>query len=240
MTWGMVGAAAITVVGGAIASNKANKGAQGAANAQLTAQQLAIDEQRRQFDLTRGDQMPWMRAGAGALSQMQALNAGNFDSFTQSPDYAFARDQGLQALERGAAARGGMYSGGADADRMRFASGLASQNYNSFYNRLQSMAGQGQTTAGGLGQLGMGMAGNIGNAYGNMGNARASSYLNQANNSAGLIGGTTNALSGLFSQYMAGRQQPSYGSGTGASGMSYTAPTTSTGGNWMNAYGYGG
>ncbi len=191
MPWGAVAAA---VVGGVMSNQAAKKGA----NATNQANQQAIDEQRRQFDLTRSDQAPWMQAGTGALSQMQALNSGDFSSFTQSPDYAFARDQGLQGLERGAAARGGMYSGGADADRMKFASGLASQNYNQYYNRLQSMAGQGQTTASGLGQLGMGMATNVGNGLLNMGQARASSYQQQGDNWGQLAGVAGNAFGNWY------------------------------------------
>lgn len=193
MSWVALG---VAVVGGVVSHNQNKK----ATEAAQQGGQAAIDEQRRQFDLARQDQMPWLNAGSGALSQMQQLNSGNFSSFTESPDYAFARDQGLQGLERGAAARGGMYSGGADADRMRFASGLASQNYNSFYNRLQSMAGQGQTTASGLGQMGMGMANNIGNAQMGMGNARASGYINNANIAGNVLGQGAGALGQWYGQ----------------------------------------
>lgn len=185
MPWGAVIGA---VVGGIAQNSAAKKGAK----ATDQSSQRSIDEQRRQFDLTRQDQMPWLDAGRGALGDMQRLMGGDFSKFYQSPDYTFARDQGLQSLERGAAARGGMYSGGADADRMRFASGLASQNYGNFYSRLQSMAGQGQTTASNLGQMGMGMANNIGNSLMNAGNARASAYQQQGNNWAQLAGGLGN------------------------------------------------
>lgn len=188
MSWIAVG---VAVVGGVAQHQSARRGA----NASQQGTQMSIDEQRRQFDLTRGDQKPFMDAGHNALARMQALNDGNFSQFYESPDYKFAMEQGIQGLDRGAAARGRLYSGGADADRMKFSSGLASQNYNSFYNRLQSMAGQGQTTASGLGSLGMGMANNIGNLH--MGNAanRASSYQQQGDawgQTAAGIGGMVN------------------------------------------------
>lgn len=231
---------------GLYSANQQKKSAQGAANAQQAAADAATAEQRRQFDLTRGDQAPWLQAGQGALAQMQALNSGDFGSFTQSPDYQFAFDQGLQGLDRSASARGGMFSGGADADRMKFASGLASQNYNQFYNRLQSMAGQGQTTASGLGSLGMGMANNIGNIGINMGDARASSYGQRADTNSQLAG----LLGGAFNNYMQGRSQPvstgasnyqwasTSGFGNNYGGSPYTASTLSGNGlnnSWWNS-----
>lgn len=201
MSWGMLAGAAISVVGGAMSANSQKKAAKGAANAQAQGQQLSIAEQQRQFDLTRQDMQPWMQAGQNALGQMQDLNSGDFSSFTESPDYAFARSQGLQGLDRSAAARGSLNTGGHSADVMGYASGLASQNYGNFYNRLSNMAGQGQTTATGLGQFGSNAASNIGNAYGNIGNARASSYLSRGDTNSQLGGLVTGIGSNLVNNW---------------------------------------
>ncbi len=228
MTWGMVAVAGATLVGGALQSRSASK----AANAAQQGGQASIDEQRRQFDIANANQAPWLQSGGRALGSMEALNNGDFSKFYESPDYKFAMDQGLQGLERGASARGGMYSGGADADRMKFASGLASQNYGSFYNRLAGLAGVGQTTASGLGQLGMGMASNIGNINQNLAAARGSAYQQGGQIGSQMVGG----LAGAFNGYMQNRNASQW---TGASGVQYgAAPTASTGGNWTNAYGY--
>lgn len=197
MSWGAVAGAAVGLIGGALQ----NRGAGKAADAQAHAQQLAIEEQRRQYDQTREDMMPWLQAGGGALNRLTALSGGDFSGFYESPEYAFTRDQGLQSLERGAAARGGMYSGGADADRMRFASGLASQEYGNHWNRLAGLAGVGQSTAGQLGAYGANMASNIGNAYGNIGQARASAYQQRANNNAQMVG----VVGGAFNNWLQGR-----------------------------------
>lgn len=205
-----VWAAAATVAVGVYSANQQKKASERGLAAQQAGADAATAEQRRQFDLTRQDQAPWMQAGTDALAQMQALNGGDFSSFTESPDYQFARDMGLQGVDRSASARGGMFSGGADADRMKFASGLASQNYGQFYNRLQSMAGQGQTTASGLGSLGMGMAGNIGNIAMGMGDARASSYQSRADTNSQLAAG----LGGLFNNWYQGNRANNPG-GTG-------------------------
>lgn len=159
-----------------------------AAAAQQKGYDAATAEQRRQFDLAREDQMPWLQAGQRALHQLEQLNSGNFSSFTASPDYQFALTEGLKGLDRSAAARGALWSGGADADRMAYASGLATQNYGNYYNRLASLAGLGQTTASGLGTLGANYASNAGNLALGAANARASSYRDQADTMTQLVG----------------------------------------------------
>lgn len=161
-----------------------------AAGAQKDASKKAIEEQRRQFDLTRSDQMPWLQAGQGALSNLQKLNSGDFSAFTQSPDYQFALDEGFKAMDRSAASRGRLYSGGYGQDLTKYGQGLATQNYGNYYNRLAGMAGVGQTTASNLGQLGQNMANSIGNQYNQIGAARASAYQ-----------GYNQALNGQYDRY---------------------------------------
>ena len=175
----------------------ANKGNKDATNATVAGSQAAIDEQRREYDQSRTDQLPWLTAGTAAIGQMGALNSGDFSSFHNSPDYQFALDQGMKTLDRSAASRGRLYSGGYGEDLTKYAQGMAEQNYNNFYNRLQSMAGQGQTTATNLGTLGQSMASNIGSQYNNIGNARASGYGYNAYNNAN----TATTLAKLFDNW---------------------------------------
>jgi hypothetical protein len=146
------------------------------AGAQEKAGKKSIAEQQRQFDLSRADQMPWLKAGSGALGQMNALNSGDFSKFYQSPDYQFALDQGIKSLDRSAAARGRLYSGGYGQDLTNYAQGLATQNYGNYYGRLAEMAGFGQNSAQNLAGYGAQKANQISNQYGNIGNARASAY----------------------------------------------------------------
>jgi hypothetical protein len=58
------------------------------------------------------------------------------DAFRTDPGYQFQMDQGLQAIDRSNAARGGFQSGGAGLDEMRFSQGLADQSYNDWFSRL--------------------------------------------------------------------------------------------------------
>lgn len=146
------------------------------ADAQKGAAKKSIAEQQRQFDLTRSDMMPWLNAGKGALADLQALNNGDFSKFYQSPDYQFALDEGFKAMDRSAASRGRLYSGGYGQDLVNFGQGLATQNYGNFYGRLANLANVGQTASTNLGSFGQNKANSISNQYTNIGNARASAY----------------------------------------------------------------
>jgi hypothetical protein len=194
--WGAAIAAGAALYGASQQKSAASK----AARASQNAADAATEEQKRQFDLTRSDQQPWLQAGQSALTQMQALNSGDFSSFTKSPDYQFAFDQGLQGLDRSAAARGSLYSGGHSADIMKFGQGLASQNYNQFYNRLAGLSGTGQTTASGLGTLGQQYANNVGQIGINNANNMASSFQQSANANSQLAG----AIGGGFNKWYQG------------------------------------
>lgn len=177
MSWALVAGAAITVVGGAISSRNANKGVDAQTNASLA----ATEEQRRQYDQTRTDMMPWLDAGTGALTQQQAFLDGDWSGFQNSPDYKWAVDQGFKGLDRGAAAGGNLWGGGADADRIGLGQGLATQYANNYYQKLAGLSGTGQSTAGQLGQFGANTANQIGQNYNNAGQARASGYAAQSN-----------------------------------------------------------
>lgn len=177
MPWG----AALALGGAALSANAQSKAAKRAAGASNNATDATIEEQRRQYDQTRKDQLPFLEAGYDSLRRQNAFLNGDWSGFQNSPDYLFALDQGTKSLDRGAAARGAMFSGGADADRIALGQGLATQYSNNYWNKLAGRAGQGQTSAAGLGQLGAGMAGNIGNALMANGNNQRNSIYDSAN-----------------------------------------------------------
>lgn len=174
-------AATATVVVGAYSANQQAKAGQAAANAQQRAADAATAEQQRQFDLTREDQRPWIEAGQNALNLQKQFLAGDTSGFDKAPDYAWAVDQGTKSLDRGAAAAGNLWGGGADADRIKLGQGLATQYANNYWNKLAGMAGQGQSGAQNLGMLGVTTANNIGNNLADAAAARSSSYANTAN-----------------------------------------------------------
>lgn len=186
MPWGIAIGAAATLGAGALQAGAAGD----AADAQAAANAAATAEQRRQYDQTRQDMMPWMNAGIWGLNQQQNALRGDWSGFEDSPDYLYAYQQGMKGLDRQNAANLSLTSGGADADRIALGQGLASQNFNNYYNRLAGLSGTGQTTATQLGGFGQNAANQIGQNTINAGNARASGYTNTAN-------AWGNALTGL-------------------------------------------
>ena len=210
--------AAVTaaVVGAGVAAYGANRQAaagRDAARASQRGADAATAEQRRQFDVTRSDMQPWMQAGQDALQMQQRFLAGDFSGFQASPDYAYALQEGFQGLDRGAAAAGGLWSGGADADRIRLGQGLATQNANNYWNRLAGLSNTGQTTASQLGSFGANAASNIGGYQMNAANARASAYQQRGDAYANL----GNQLAG-FAGYLGGQWGNRSSASGGASG----------------------
>jgi hypothetical protein len=193
MPWGAVIGAAVSLYG----ASQQNKAADKGAKAQEHASQAAIDEQRREFDLARGDQAPWLQSGQWALPRLQDTLNGNYTGFFKSPDYLATQAEGVHTIDQSAAAHGGLFGGGHTRDLARFGQGLAAQQLGSYRSALGTLAGYGQNSAQNLGTLGQNMATNIGNQYNNMGNARQSMYQQRGDTNAQLAG----SLGNLYGQY---------------------------------------
>lgn len=109
----------------------------------------------------------------------QATNDnGPFADFYKSPDYQFRLNEGMKAIERSAAARGGLRSGATMKAVGNYAQGVASGEWNSYVNRLAALAGIGQQATQDTAALGQNYANAASNAFTNAGNARASAYAN--------------------------------------------------------------
>lgn len=136
--------------------------------------------------------------GGGSGSVTPGTGVADFSAFYQTPDYLVARDEGIKGLDRGAAARGGLFSGGADADRMTFASNLGSQAFGNFQNSLFRLAGLGGSANSELNNLGQGATNNFSNALSGIGNARATGYLNQGAAWGNALNGIGTAVGGMM------------------------------------------
>lgn len=62
-----------SAIGSLFGGGSKKKAAQKAADAQIAFAQKGLDETKRQFDLSRADQLPWLQAGQGALAEQAAL-----------------------------------------------------------------------------------------------------------------------------------------------------------------------
>lgn len=181
------------------ASAQSNDAQERIADKQIAAQKEATD---RQIEL----QEPWRQAGVGALNKLVPLSEYTkfgMDQFQQDPGYAFRLSEGQKALDRSAAARGGLISGSALKAATRYGQDMGSEEYTNAFNRyqterasqlqpLQALAGIGQSAtnqmgnaAGAYGSNTSAVLGALGAAQGanaiNAGNARASAYVGGAN-----------------------------------------------------------
>jgi len=177
--------------------------AKSAASTQAAAADRAAELQNQQFQQTREDLAPYRAAGQTALNALTPL-ATNYQKFgmgqfQQDPGYGFRLSEGQKALDRQAAARGGLISGSALKAAQRYGQDMGSQEYMNAFNRyqiernaqlnpLQSLAGVGQTTANQLGQYGAANAANIGNLMTGGAAARGAGQVGAANAVTGGLG----------------------------------------------------
>lgn len=209
MVWASVALAGVSL----LANRSSNRAAQRAADTQAAADQAAIDENRRQFDISRQDIQaaneqartdlaPYRDVGTTSLQSLVNLT-NNPDSIRLDPSYQFRMGQGIRAVDRGAAARGMLRSGARLQALTDYGQGLASTEYGNAWGRLRDLTGIGQSatgqtvttstnTAANLGNLGAQNASQVGQILQNQGANRASAYVARANN-------TNNMLSGLTS-----------------------------------------
>jgi hypothetical protein len=322
MSWAAVIIGGSALVGSAVSSNAAKKGAK----AQAHSADAATEEQRRQYDQTRTDMLPWQQTGQQSLSQLalemglpgvqqqpltyddwlaanpvnpaaaaggqgpvtidnatgrvigdgraQGINnlRGGFRQaplavsgqpgapadrraeydqyvkglsaapaptgregylshdftladFEKDPGYQFRLDEGTKALERSAAARGGLLSGATGKALERYGQDYGSTEYSNAYNRfnndrttrfnrLSAVAGTGQTAATTLGSLGANSANTISDLATQRGNARAAGSIGQAN----AINGGISSLADFYTQQQYMKKFPNYGGSTSGYG----------------------
>ena len=206
MTFWVAGAVVGSSLIGARAAGKA-------ADTQAGAMNRAAELQYQQYQDTVARQKPFYDVGVNALPELvEASKYRNFDmnQFQADPGYAFRLSEGQKALERSAAARGGLLSGGTGKALQRFGQDYGSQEYTNAFNRyqaertarlqpLQALTGMGQSTGQQISSAGQTMASNVGDAMGSAAAARASGYV-----------GTANALTSGLNTYLNYNQGQNY------------------------------
>ncbi len=218
-----IAAAALGVGGALLANNSAKKqakAAQNAANTQAAAADRASQVQWDMYDQTREDLTPYSDAGKNSLAQLMG-QMGPDGYFNQTytgqdiysdPSYQFRLQQGQDAIQSGAAARGGLLSGATLKALQGYGQDMASQEYqnayNRFnadqtnqYNRLSNLVGLGQNAAAQQGNAGMQTAQAVANNTMSGANSQAAGMVESAKAKAqgqqALLGGLGN-LAGMF------------------------------------------
>jgi hypothetical protein len=147
-----------------------------------------------------GNAGPMFRVGGqtfGTMEEAQAYANANttggtpYGGYTKTPGFDFRMKTGMDALQSSAAARGGLLSGAALRDSLKFGQDYGSNEYGNYLSRLGARADTGMSAATMSGAASQAAAGNISNAFGNIGNARSAGAIGQAN---ALSGGIQNVL----------------------------------------------
>jgi len=259
----------MALLGGSVLSGLFGaRSARKAAETQAGATREGIAAQERMFERQLGLQEPFREAGLEAQNMlMQELRnpsqyrasaglspaelAAEQFQFQADPGYAFRLSEGLKALERSAAARGGLLSGGTGKALQRYGQDLASQEYGNAFQRFQAdraaRAGLGSMEYGQFAgersarllplmqqvQAGQGLTSNIAGQMANLGGAQAAALGSMgASQAAGQIG-AANALTGAFGTganlYMQNQLMNRYfggGMDPGVTRTMYAAPPT--------------
>jgi len=206
---------ALAIGGSALLGASASKSA---AKTQAAATDRAGELQKEMFEEQNRLQEPFRQGGMAAQNKLLTYfglpggtEGGDFgkysrdfgmSDFTADPGYAFRLAEGQKTLDRQAAARGGLISGGALKAAQRYGQEMGSQEFTNAFNRyqtnranqlqpLQSLMGAGQTAANTMGGAAANYGTNASNLITSGGAARASGYV-----------GGANALTSGLGQYM--------------------------------------
>lgn len=227
------------------------KTAKSAAQTQVAAADRAAELQREMFEQTRADQAPYREAGYNALANLQRT-AGNVPGafrfgagdYQADPGYAFRLAEGQKALDRQAAARGGLISGGALRAAQRYGQEMGSQEFgnaynraltgyntdvareNQLYNRQAALAGIGQTATNLVGQAGQNYATGAGNLMTGGAAAQAAGQVGVANALTGGMGTYLNYTQNNALLEALKNRRSTYGGGGGYLGSGQVNPVS--------------
>jgi hypothetical protein len=118
--------------------------------------------------------------------------------FQADPGYAFRMSEGLKALDRTAASRGGLMSGATLKGTQRYGQDLASQEYSNAFNRYQTNRTNQLQPLGNLMAAGQSAAGGQNTASGSYGTAGSELAQAQGNIAAQQGINTANAYTGAL------------------------------------------
>ena len=196
----------------------------------------AQDAAQAQFQQQRADTAPWRTAGEQSLTantDLLGLNGPDaataaMGNFTTSPGYQFQLEQGLRAVDAGAAAQGMLRSGATLKAEQEYGQGLANQDFGTYYNRLYNLsqlggnvAVGGATNAAGAASAALGGANAQNSIYGNTAqglSSGANTLLNNPNFQSWWKGtGTSNATMANYNPTLTNQIQDYSGSSGSAS-----------------------
>ena len=258
MTWGMVATGVAGLAGGLIGASGAKSAASTQADASTRAAQTqsessdkALALQEKLYNQQVGLQDPYRQAGLTGQNRLMELlglggntGAAGYGKYAQDfgaadfqadPGYAFRLAEGQKALDRQAAARGGLISGSALKAATRYGQDMGSQEYQNAFSRYQTnranqlqplgnLMASGQAAASNQGAAAGSYGANAGNLIAGQGNAMASGIMGAGQAAAAGQYGMANTLSNAintgvssyqnqnnFNNWLARQPQAGYG-----------------------------
>jgi hypothetical protein len=223
---------AVAGIGGALIGADASSSA---AKTQANAANKATALQQQIWQQTQANEAPFVAAGSNSLAQLLAgLGVGgtgqgslnkpfSWSDYTQSPGYQFEQQQGIDAIQNSASARGGVMGGNTLKALQQFGQGLATQDYTSQQSNYQSeqqrqianlmsILGIGQSAASGQAAAGQNYANQAGANIMGAGNATAAGQVGSANQLAKGIGTAGSSLQQAFTSLYGPGNQTVYSS----------------------------
>lgn len=249
------------IAGGLLGSSSSNKAGQQAAQVQQAAGKGLEVLSQDQLQASQDRLLPYTSAGKYGADQLssaympggQLAQQFSFDpsQIATNPNYQFVLQQGTDAVQKSAAAKGGLFSGGTMKALDQYSQGLATQtindaysqalntfqtNHNNMFQGLSTMANQGLAASGLMQQAQQTqLQGNIAgaNAYMGAGASQANATLSSGNAWQNALQGVTGPLINLATQ-MPG-SSPSFNSvptGQGVPGVGTYGPAVPAGYDW--------
>jgi hypothetical protein len=127
-----------------------------------------------------------------------STTSSRYGDFYASPDYQFRLNEGMRTLDGNYAAKGLLDSGALGKGLINYGQQAASQEFGSWYNRIASLAGVGQTAVAGSAAAGQAAANNSTGILQASGQAGAAGAATQGGISSGLISSLGGTASGLI------------------------------------------
>ena len=221
------GSAAIGGISSILGGRSQAKAAGQAASAQSKATKAAIAAQEKALERQIGLQEPFRQFGVNAMpeyAKAAEYTPFGMPQFEADPGYQFRMSEGLKALERSAAARGILQSGGTLKDITRFGQDVASQEYQNAFQRyllerqqklqpLEYRIGLGQAAASGQAANVGSTAQNVGQLTQALGNIQSAGIMGRSNaftNTLGNIAGLATQGAEAYGQYQAAQPYMNY------------------------------
>jgi hypothetical protein len=222
-----VGAAVIGAGASLIGGSQQAKATKDAAKEQRKATKATLAQQERALERQIGLQEPFRQTGVNALADYGTASQYTpfgMEQFQADPGYQFRMSEGLKALERSAASRGILQSGGTLKDITRFGQDAASQEYQNAFQRylterraklepLEYRIGLGQAAASGQAANVGSTATNVGGLTTSLGDIRSAGIMGQSNaynNMLGNIAGVASDAATAYGQYQAAQPYQNY------------------------------